>query len=151
MASLLEEDVCDDVFWFEILPLLNLKDFVALASTSTTMRRRCFWIPDSTPGLTIPQRDLYNLLAPVSADEEDRGVAGWRPFNPVQRRAMRVPVRLGARCNYMELGSAEQIAAKMDTARAPPFGWPNASYGVHYATTRGVWVRSLDPRFLDRC
>ena len=75
MASLLEEDVCDDVFWMHILPLLNLKDYVALASTSKTMRRRCFWIPDSRPGLTIPQRDLYQLMAPVSRKEQDEIIA----------------------------------------------------------------------------
>ena len=49
MSSLLEEDVCDDVFWTHVLPLLNLKDYVALASTSKTMRRRCMWIPDTRP------------------------------------------------------------------------------------------------------
>ena len=69
MASLLEEDVCDDVFWLEILPLLNLKDYMALASTSTTMRRRC--LAESRPKLPIPVRDLYKLLAPVT-DEEAR-------------------------------------------------------------------------------
>ena len=69
MSSLLEEDVCDDVFWLEILPLLNLKDYMALASTSTTMRRRC--LAESRPKLPIPVRDLYKLLAPVTDQERD--------------------------------------------------------------------------------
>ena len=136
-SSLLEADVCDDVFWLEILPLLNLKDYMALASTSTTMRRRC--LAESRPKLPIPVRDLYKLLAPVTDEEAAQVSSRSRQlFNHVQPRTnASVGWYVGSRCQLIRgWDIARQITRKMDTRQIElRIEWPNGRHGVRWDTT----------------
>ena len=131
MASLLEEDVCDDVFWLEILPLLNLKDYMALASTSTTMRRRC--LAESRPKLPIPVRDLYKLLAPVT-DEEARKFRQGQDSS-LSAASPNASVGLcGLKMSFYGAGHCSTDYAKDGPVRRARIEWPNGRHGVRWDT-----------------